>query len=171
MGLADVILLVLLGGFIMFGAWFGLFHTLGSLVGAIVGTVVAGWLHIPIADFLVTIFGNSPWVHTITFAVIFIFIARLIGFGFYLLDETFSLVTRLPFLSSIDRIVGAVIGFFEGVLVIGMLLFVASRYNLGQTMTDALRDSSIAEWFVNSSAILQPLFPKAFQELRSIIGI
>ncbi len=155
----------------MFGAWFGFFHTLGSLVGTVVGTFVGGWLHIPLGNWLAGIFGNSQWVYIISFAVIFMVMSRLVGFGFHLLDTSFQIVTRLPFLSSVDKILGAVVGFFEGVLVIGLLLYVASRYELGAWMTHAFATSTVAPWFLNSSAVLQPLFPQALKELRSIIGI
>jgi uncharacterized membrane protein required for colicin V production len=171
MTLIDVILLVLLGGFIMFGAWFGLMHTLGSLVGTVIGALIAGWLHIPLGTWAQGIFGGGEWTMVITYAVIFMVISRLVGFGFYILDKSFGIVTNLPYLKQADRIVGAVIGFFEGVLVIGLALFVASRYDLGDTFMLALAGSDVAAWFVSSSQILQPLFPKAFKELRSVIGI
>lgn len=171
MTLFDVILLVLLGGFVMFGAWFGFFHALGALLGAVIGSVIASWLHIPLAAWADSVFGGGQWTYTITFMIIFMIIGRLVGFGFYILEKTFSIVTRLPFLSDVDRILGAIIGFFEGVLVIGMILYVSSRYNLGNTLLDAIAASTVAPWFVNSSSLLQPLFPQALKELRSVIGI
>ena len=88
-----------------------------------------------------------------------------------MLDKSFSIITRLPFLHSVDRILGAVVGFFEGVLVIGLTLFVASRYDIGPYLASGLASSSVAAWFIESSALLQPLFPKALKELRSIIGV
>jgi len=169
--LFDVVLLVALGGFVMFGAWFGLFHTLGSLFGTVAGTFFGGIGISIVGPLMHAIFGDSQWVDVITFMVIFAVFSRLVGFGFYVLDKSFSIMTKLPFLSSADRILGAVVGFFEGILVIGMILYVASKYDLGYSATYALQSSTVAPWFVNVSWILQPLLPRAINELRSIIGI
>lgn len=171
MELFDLILLILLGGFVMFGAWFGFFHTVGSLVGTVFGTLIAGNLYIPISNLIIVFFGDHQWVFVFTFLVLFMIVSRLIGFGFFLFDKSFNIITKLPFINSIDRIAGAVIGFFEGVIVIGLTLFVAIHYDWGWTINNTISDSTLREWFMNASVLLQPLFPKALKELKSIIGL
>ena len=169
--LFDVILLVGLGGFVMFGVWFGMMHTLGSLFGTLAGTLISSHILVWFGPFLRGVFGESQWVDLGLFFLVFMIVSKLIGFGFYLLDSTFSILTHLPFLKSIDRLVGAAIGFVEGVITIGILLYIGSRYNLGENITEAMNTSTIAPWFVNVSSILQPLVPAALREIRSIFGI
>ena len=57
MGLSDIILLIIIAGFAMFGFWFGLIHTLGSLLGTVFGAYLASRYYEPMADWLINITG------------------------------------------------------------------------------------------------------------------
>jgi len=48
--LFDLILLLVLGGFVFYGLWFGLINTLGVLVGTIAGAFLAARWYEPVAD-------------------------------------------------------------------------------------------------------------------------
>jgi len=171
MSLFDLILLLILGAFALSGLWFGFFHTLGSLVGLIVGTFVAGLFYQPISIFIAGIFGHPELVRIIVYLVIFIVVARLIGFGFFLLDKSFGIITKLPFIHSIDRLLGGILGFIEGVFVIGIALYILSQYTLSPTVTAMIEESSVAPWFIGVSFILQYLLPKALREAQTQLGI
>src|SRR3990167_2806177 len=101
--LFDLFLLIFLGVFTLFGLWFGFFHALGALFGALLGTVIATRVYEPIAGVATSIFGIPTAMKIITFLIIFFVINRLVGFGFMLLEKTFKLLTKLPFIRSIDR--------------------------------------------------------------------
>lgn len=170
MTLIDVILLVLLGAFVMYGLWFGLIHALGSLVGAVAGTFIAGVLHVSVGEFLSSFFGSPATMKIISFLIIFFVISKLTGFFFHYLSKVFDLVTHLPFIHSIDRLFGGIIGFFEGVLVIGLALFVISKYQLNPGLTAMLDNAKLIPWFINASALIQPFLPRAIKGLRSYMN-
>ena len=46
----DIVLLVIIGGFGLFGLWFGIVHTLGSLLGTALGIFLASHYYGPVAD-------------------------------------------------------------------------------------------------------------------------
>jgi len=123
MTLFDLILLLILGGFVAYGLWFGLVHTLGVLVGTIAGAFLAARWYDDVASWLGFLFGGREnLAKVICFLILFIIINRLVGLIFWLVDKIFSFLKIIPFLSTINRLLGAVFGFLEGVLVLGLTL-------------------------------------------------
>lgn len=53
MSLFDIILIVIVAGFGLFGLWFGLVHTLGSLIGTVFGVYLASRYYGPVAEWLI----------------------------------------------------------------------------------------------------------------------
>lgn len=171
MSFFDLVLLIIIGGFALFGLWFGLVHTLGSLLGTILGVFLATRYYAPMAEWLVNITGwggNFPKV--ITFIIAFIIINRLVGFGFWIVDRLLSVFTKLPFISGLNRLLGAAFGFFEGVLVLGIIFFFIARFPLGPKFMGLLAASKIAPFTVATASVLWPLVPDAIRILRSTVG-
>ncbi len=166
----DIILLIIIGGFALFGLWFGFVHTLGSLIGTILGIYLASRFYQPFADWIVQTTGwGANLSRIIMFAIAFIIINRLVGFGFWLLDRFFSLVTHLPFIRSIDRLFGFVLGAFEGIITIGFVIFFIERYPLSPAFMEKLSVSIVAPFTVGVAAILWPLLPEALKILKSTV--
>ena len=74
MTIFDLILLICLGGFTMFGLWFGFIHTFGSLVGVLAGALISTRIFMPVGDWLTGIFGYPNLTMVIAFLIIFIII-------------------------------------------------------------------------------------------------
>ena len=172
MSIVDVVLLLLLFGFVFFGFWVGLIHALGGLVGAIVGAVVASRLFEPIVQqWGYLLGGNQNLARIVIFLIIFIIVNRLVGLAFWIIEKMFGVISVIPFLKTINRLGGAVFGLIEGVLVIGVSLYVASRFPLGATFTESLQGSSVAKKLLEVSGIITPLLPVFLKQIRSVIGI
>lgn len=153
----------------MFGLWFGFIHTLGSVVGTFAGAFFAGLIYDPIGNWLAQMFGHPNLMKIFAFIFIFIIANRLIGFGFYVLDKIFNFLTIIPFLKSINRLLGGALGFFEGLLVIGLSLFIISRFPISDWFTSVLQVSTIAPWFIAVSGILQLMLPDLLKQINSVI--
>ncbi len=158
----DVLLLLLLVGFAWFGFWFGLIHAVGGLAGTVLGAWLAGHYYAVVSAPFETLFAaEGAWLKLFFFLAIFIFVNRLIGFGFYLLDRTFAFLTRMPFLKTIDRLSGAVLGLVEGAFVIGLTLVLASQYlELSSAVEQAIASSRIAFGLTAFAGVLVPLLPE-----------
>lgn len=166
---ADIILLILLGGFTLFGLYTGLIHALGALVGVAVGAFFASRFYGPIADWLIPITGGNPnWVKVVVFILVFIIVNRLVGFAFWIVEKIFGVLKVIPFLSTINRLLGAILGLSEGVLVIGLTLYFISKFPLGETLTAALAASSVAAYLIKISAVLWPLLPLVLRQIQSV---
>lgn len=169
MAIFDLVLLILLGGFVLFGLWFGFIHTLGSLLGIIAGAWVAGHYYTAVADWGAFMWGGGDWGKVIAFILILILVNRLVGLLFYILDRAFEFITIIPFLSSINRLAGAVLGFLEGAFTLGLILFFLARYPINDWFTGALQSSTIAPWLVGMAQVLAPLLPELLRQLQSVI--
>lgn len=171
MTIFDLILILIIGFFVLNGLWFGLIQAIGSLVGVLIGAWAAGQYYIPVADWLSQyVSWGDQGVKVFAFIIIFIIVNRLVGFIFWIIGKIFKILTIIPFLNSINRLLGGLLGFFEGILVVGLLLYVASRYSFSVTLDDAMAASEVASWIIKSTALLLPLLPEALKLLKSVIN-
>lgn len=163
----DLILLIILGGFILYGFWFGLIHTLGGLVGVIIASIVSTRLYAPVADWAQAIFGGSEnIVKVIVFIILFILITRIVGFLFFIVDRIFNFISVLPFLKTINRLAGSVLGFIEGVFLVGGILFVIAVFPVGERVESAIQHSNVARYLVNTYRVIVPLLPAQLREFN-----
>jgi len=124
--LADVIIIIAVFGFAFAGFFFGLIHTLGSVVGTIAGFIIASKYSAIVAGWLAGIFGPSGAVKVATFILIFLIASRLVGFIFWIVQKIFDVISLVPFLKSLNRLLGAALGVAEGIIVTGAALSYAS---------------------------------------------
>jgi membrane protein required for colicin V production len=170
MGIFDVALLTIIAGFGLFGLWFGLIHTIGSLLGTLLGAFLASRYYEPMADWLTAVTGwegNVPEV--VMFIIAFIVINRLVGFVFWILERVFKIITILPFISSLNRLLGAVVGVFEGAVTVGLILYFIERFPLSEKIMEMMATSEIAPILVGIAAVLLPLLPEGLKLLQSSV--
>lgn len=168
MQLIDTILVVILIMFVSFGFWFGFVHSLGALVGVVAGAFFAGRSFEPLAQWIHSLVGGSiNFERVIVFLLIFTIINRLVGFLFWIIERTFKLLTMLPFLKTIDRLLGACFAFLEGAFVLGLTLSVALHFKI-PILQAAVSHSSLAQTLVKISQFLEPLLPAALRLLNIV---
>lgn len=171
MPIIDVILLVALFGFVFYGLFFGFIRAFGAFVGVIIGAILASRLYLPVAAMVEPLFfGLDNLGKVFVFLILFSIFNRLTGFGFYLVEKAFNLISIIPFLKTLNRLLGAVFGFLTGALAIGLILFVISRYAILDSLMGVwLLDSRLAPWFLKFSEVLLPLLPEVLKKLKSLI--
>lgn len=161
MPLVDILLIAIVGLFVLFGLFFGLVHTLGSLIGTMLGIVLASRLVDPAFEKFGFIFGGGGAAKVILFVIIFLLVSRLIGVLFWLAERVLGVFAMVPFAKSINRLLGAVFGFVEGVIVVGVVLFFALQYLPNDAVRAALEQSSVATFLIATMSALQVLFPES----------
>lgn len=167
MSFFDIILLIIIGGFALFGLWFGLVHTLGSLIGTVLGVYLAARFYAPVAAWLMHITGwNGNFSKVLVFILAFIIINRLVGLAFYFIDKLLSIVTRLPFIHSIDRLLGFAFGILEGAIVLGVSFYFINKFPLSPNFMNHVAASKVVPLCVAISSILWPFIPQAIKLLK-----
>ncbi len=169
MAIIDFVLLLVLFGFGLFGLWFGLIHTLGSLLGTILGVYLSSRWYDGAATWLQGKFAGdlNVW-KVIVFILFFILINRLVGLLFHILEKMFDIFTKLPFLKSINKLSGAIFGILEGAVVIGGLVFISSKFPFGLE-EKLFAASQIKNYIIGVFNILMPLVPEVLKTADGLI--
>ncbi len=169
MSFIDLILVLLVFAFTFTGWWLGLIYKIGGLMGVFAGVILASRWYEILAEKIGFLFGNNLNVcRIVSFLVILVVVWKLSNMAFMLLDKIFKILTFIPFLKTINRIVGAVLGFLEGSLLLGMLLTFILKFPIG-ALAQMINNSSAAKFFIAVAKILAPLLPIAFKQLQNII--
>jgi len=170
MNVVDISLLVLLGGFVLYGLWFGIIHMIGSLVGVIFGAIAAGRLYAPVGEWLTPLIGgNANLGKIIAFFLVFIVVTKLVGLIFWIVEKIYKFIAVIPFMKSFNRLLGAAFGLIEGTLVLGLGVYFASRFPVSAVSEMWLRDSAVANALLPVGKILAPLLPLAVRALQSVM--
>lgn len=165
----DLIILLILFGFIWFGFWFGLIHTLGGLLGIIFGAVLASRWYESVAQKFLSLFGgNIDLARVICFIILFIIIWRLVILLVGLIDKIFHFVAFIPFLKTINRLAGAIFGFLEGALIVGLILFFLTKFPVGG-LGELIANSDIAQFVIKIAKVLWPLLPVGLKEVKGLL--
>lgn len=170
MSIFDVVLLLILSGFVWFGFWFGLIRSIGSLAGVFIGAYVAGIYYIDLANWIGGYIGlNENILKVIGFILVFSLVSRLVGFIFYLIEKAFKVLSIIPFLTTINRLAGALLGFAEGVLILGLLIYVVGRYSFWDFLKIQIESSQIVPYFLKATNLITPFLPEILKKLESFI--
>jgi uncharacterized membrane protein required for colicin V production len=156
--LAACVILFVVNGFFQ-----GVIHMLGSILGLIVGVGVASRLDT----------AGGTWLHTqtgwpqalcviVAFVIILIIFTRVFGIVLHILEKAFNFM-KIPLVGLANRTAGGVLGFFEGVFVVGATLIIIKT--LPFPIVATLAGSTLAGSLIAAASILMPLLPKSIQEL------
>jgi membrane protein required for colicin V production len=168
MPVGDIVIIIVVVLFALSGLKSGFIKTLGSLLGTVLGVYVAGHYYAPLTDLLIRFTGWSPnFIRIVVFLLLFIISNRLIGLVFWFVNKLLGVITSLPFLSTIDHILGALVGVIEGVLVVGIAIFFITRFPPSENFMTKLGESKLAPRAVQAASFLWPLLPK---ELIDLVG-
>jgi uncharacterized membrane protein required for colicin V production len=152
LSLADLVIIGIMAAFVLSGLWWGIIHMIGSLAGLALGAFVAGRFFERVA----------------TFFLIFIIVIRIAGLIVSAIDAAFKFLSIIPFLSTFNRLLGAALGFIEGLLVVSLLVYFAARFPVTMHFADALRASPIAAKLNVIGSLLAALLPLAVRLLNSV---
>lgn len=169
MTIFDLIILLILFGFIWFGFWQGIVYTLGGLISLIAGVFFASRWYDILAIKLLPIFrDNLNLARLAGFVIIFILVRLAVFLIFRGINKIVDLLSFIPFLKTINRLAGALLGLIEGGLLLGLILYFSTKYPLGSNWIKLLADSQIAPKLIKFGNILSPLIPSVFKQIESL---
>lgn len=169
MPLIDFILLVFLGGFIVLGFMTGLFQTLGSLFGLVFGYYLASRYYEGIGSWLTPLFmGREAVANLIGFVIVFLITTHMVGIVFWFLARAFQVLKHVPLYALMNRFGGAVLGFVEGLFVIGIVLLVADQFLHQPNLADQLSRSDLAQLMLGAANLLGFILPESFRVLPGL---
>ena len=167
----DAILLIALSGFVFYGFFFGLIRTIGVFAGLIVGIFVTTRVYQPILEMVSSyFFGFDRIGKIVVFILIFSIVSKLVSFSFFLIDRAFNIISIIPFLKTINRLSGAILGAAVGALAIGFFVYLASSNFIVEGLLGGyIVSSKLAPYFLKFSNLLLPLFPAIIKKAKELM--
>ena len=138
----------------------GLIREFVSLLSVVGGGLLAAHLHDRLAmniDFLV----DDPQMRKlIAFAAIFAGIA-LIG---QIIAAFLRVAASLLMLGPLDHLGGAAFGVLQGLVVVLFLLFAVSAFPASEQLAEAVKESTLAPFFLDRLSLVERLLPEEFRD-------
>jgi membrane protein required for colicin V production len=155
----DIVILILIAIPTFIGLKIGIIKSLFTIVGMIVGVVLAGRFSESLAGALAFI-SDPGWAKIAAFAIILIGVMVIAS----VLAAVISKVISAVLLGWVNRLGGAVLGFIMGVLFCGALLAVWVNFRgIGGTVSD----SALARLLLDGFPFVLALLPAEFDSVRS----
>lgn len=167
--IADIVLSVMMLGFAIGGLAQGFVKSVGKIIGFFAGLWLAAHYFGPFADWLSPIIGNHPGLaKVIAFIVIFAVASGIISLIVKAISKGIGVI---PFLKPLDHLAGLILGAVEGILVMGLLVWLGLTFLPGVTwLYDALSSSSVAQWLAGVMDYFGKwILPEIWQRITSII--
>jgi membrane protein required for colicin V production len=155
----DIIILVILVGAVFYGLKTGIIKTVLSLVGLVVGVILAGRYYTAFAWSLAFI-PREDIARAVAFGIIFIAVMLIAAVVAGLLKW----VTKLVMLGWVNHLGGAVFGLLTGAIFCGALLTLWGNF-LGTP--DAFAESNLAGILLDRFPAVLVLLPDEFDAVRS----
>lgn len=142
----DLVLLVILTLFALKGALRGLLREVCSLVGLLAATLVASSFYAPLASQLQQ-WLQLPLLLCVTLVVLLLFLLTMAFFA--ALGGLLSRVVRLLFLGWFNRVLGALFGLTQGLVLLALVLYGLAQIPLPELVQPAFRRSQLRPAFVD----------------------
>lgn len=144
MGLVDILILVVLGVFLLKGVLRGLLREVCTLLGLLCGGLLAFYLHVPLSQWLLEKFHwPSQLCVTISFLLVFLLTVLVFGAFGYLLNR----FVTLTLMTGLNRVLGAVFGLAQGVVLLSLILYGLSAAELPGDLNRQLNQAALAPPF------------------------
>ncbi len=158
----DIVLIVILALGAFSGLKTGIIKVLFTIVGIIVGVILAGRFSDNLAGVL-TFIDNPGWAKIAAFAIILVVVLIISGVLAAVLSKLISLVL----LGWVNRLVGAVLGLIVGAIFCGAILAIWVKY-LG--IGDAVSGSGLARFLLDTFPFILGLLPSDFDSVRDFFS-
>ncbi len=156
--IVDLVLAVFLVGFVVNGYRRGLILTVGQLVGIVVGFLLARlWSPFVLSRVTMLVPSHPAIAYGLSFLAVFVVMDRAVNFVFHLIDMLFQILTIIPFLSTINHLLGAIIGIIAGITFIGGGTYLVLTFQIDPRAVQWASQSQIAMW---SQARVLPLIQR-----------
>jgi uncharacterized membrane protein required for colicin V production len=171
MPIFDLILIIFLGGFIFYGFYIGLVRMILNLGSSIISIIISVNIYLKIYEIIPFIgFGSESLGKTISFILVLIILNYALSFVFKFIAKILKIITSLPVISFVNRFMGGILGLIQGLFVLGVIIFVMSRYAItNDFLNNLVANSDVAPIFVGSINWITPLVPEALRLLESAI--
>ena len=156
--IVDIIILIILLYGLLSGLMRGGVLQFFSLVGFVIALILARLFSADLADIISSIIStdNQTWLilfNVISFMIIYIIVRLIIR----KIASLLNIVTKLPVIGFLNRIIGALLGFVQMYLISFVVIIILFITPL-EKIKALIEESQVAMYMVNSTPVLSELF-------------
>lgn len=168
----DISLVVILVGFVISGLFKGIIKMIGGIVGYLAGAYFASRYYLDFYTWLDTfINGKENVLKIVSFVIVFLLVAKIVALIFLIIEKVFKLAAFIPGSRFLNNILGALFGFIQGALWMGLIVYLLSRYlNMGDALAQLIISSQVAPILLKINSLAAPILPEAFKSLVSFLN-
>jgi membrane protein required for colicin V production len=155
----DVVIIIVVAGAAIGGLLIGLIAAAGSLLGIIVGIILAGRYYLPLSQHL-SFISSEGTARVVAFIIILVGVMLIAAVLVLLLRW----MARLIKLGWIDRLGGAFLGLVTGTLLCAAILAMWAKF---AGAGDSITGSALASWLLDGFPIVLGLLPAEFDAVRA----
>ncbi|MDP2656682.1 MAG: CvpA family protein [bacterium] len=164
MNTIDLTILIVLAVFALLGLIKGFIRQVGSLIGLFVGLFLAGKFVWPVAQYIRGGFAQYPAIadplsYLVAFFLIFFVVTIIIGILVKAVDKVFNLFAVLPFLKTINRLGGAVLGLLEGAFFVAAVVYILISLPINVGLTEKINTTTTGRFFSTFALTVKPFLP------------
>ncbi len=155
----DIAIIAIIGIVALVGFKIGIIKAVLTLVGVIVGIVLAGRFYVALADRL-TFIPQETLARVVAFAIILIGVMLVAS----IIAGVLKWLTSIVLLGWVNRLGGALLGLITGSIFCGALLATWTKF-LG--ISDPIAESALATFLLDGFPVVLTLLPGEFDSVRS----
>jgi uncharacterized membrane protein required for colicin V production len=161
----DLVLVIFLGVFIIYGFYLGLIRMVLGLISAILAIIVSLNIYLYVSSFLSFVsFISDTWIKIISFILVLSITSYLLNIIFKVIGKILRLISSLPVISFVNRIAGGFLGLIQGLFILGIIIYVSSHYALSNEFLKSLMiESDLAPILVKGRFLVGPMVPDALK--------
>ena len=158
----DIVIVVVIGITTVIGLMKGIIKMALTLGGLVLGIFLAGRYYVPFSEHL-TLISSPTWAKIAAFAIIFVGVMIAAAVLAHFLEKAASAIL----LGWVNRLIGAIIGFFVGAFFCGAVLAIWVKY-LG--FTNAIEASNLAPILLDRFPSVLALLPSEFDGIKNFFN-
>jgi len=167
----DLVLLIFLGAFILYGFYLGLVKMILHIIATVLSIIISIKFFEALYDLIPFIgFGSSAMGKVLSFIIILTLSSYILNLAFTFIAKILKVVTSLPIISFVNRFLGGALGLVQGLFVLGAIVFIASRYSISNDFLSSLvGNSDVAPILIKLVSWVEPFIPTAISTVESVI--
>jgi len=155
----DIALLVVIGITVLVGLKIGIIKAVLTLVGVVLGVILAGRFYVALAGSL-TFISQETLARVVAFAIILVGVVLLAS----IIAGVLKWLTSIMLLGWVNRIGGALLGLIMGSIFCSALLAIWTKF-LG--IAEPIAESALATFLLDRFPMVLALLPGEFDSVRS----
>lgn len=165
----DIVIILIIVGFGLYGFWGGLAKRLSAIIGLVVASYVSTHYYTILAAILIGKFGWGENSANIVSLIIFLtVIGAVVSF---VIGKVFDQFKSIPFVGFIDRMLGMFLALFAGILLSGLVIFVIEQFPFSEQVTGWVVGSAVAPLVIKVAGLLIPLIPDGLKAIESAVEL